>query len=1380
MFGMKVNKTAVAESATRSVEENVCPAAGHPGDICQPGIPGTSPGAFESASFIAVDNTSGPSAGDVYVVDNADLSISKFDALGNLVSSWGSEGRLHSPGTPDLVGLGVDENGNVWTASIYPSGPDVFEFDGTGELIRSTGSYYNAGFEPVPSGQTYYSNAYENGFNGYVPFAADGARLPGSPVPGAGLALAPNGFLYTITGEDVSVYDPSSDKPIGEPFGFGELVGPSALAIAGTNNDVYVADSAAGDVKVYDALAPVVSTGPVENQDHTSATLTGQIEPIGRGEVTECRFEYGLSPSYGQEVPCSPAPPYSESADVSANLGGLTPEAEYHYRLVAKNGAGTGFGGDKIFVPHAVLEVKTEGASNVERAAATLNGSFDPDGLPTTYHFEYVEAAHYHGGASNPYSEGASMPVTEAGPISQSSKQSVEETIENLPLQTTYDYRLVAKNSYGTTYGQNETVETLPAVLEIKTEAANIESPESAILHGSYMADVAGGDTHCDFQYGSGTSYGHTTAEPPGLDQGSVTGLHNVEAELTGLASRHTYHYRLACSNSFGTGLGEDQSFETPEAPTIDGSASANLTKTTADLKAAINPQGFTTTYHFEYGTTNSYGESTPETEITENLSTDNAVEVELPHLERGVVYHFRVVATNKWGTTTSADETFNFYPPPCPNELIRQETNSSYLPDCRAYELVTPEDAGGVVFIPGTGTPSSSNAENPARFAFEGIFGAVPGSNSPDSRGDTYIATRTPTGWVTHYVGVLGSQHLSANTPVASDGLEKLLDFAESTQEEELLSPFAWEANGASLGRWPASTGTAVPNGETNNGVFQPSPDFSHLFISSSNVAFSPEGLTGGLGSAYDYNTVTGTTTLISRLSDGEAMEQAPEYNPYGTRETQPRSDFIESPNPNPEIMRQGMPTEHQPGISPNGSKILMGVPTEAPCHFSFGCYSPSPVHLYMRIADALTLEIAPGHAVDFVAMTADASKVFLTSEEQLTPEDHGTSSQLYMWSEKGEQEGRPLTLISKPNANTGFNSDSANCHGCGVEPVVTGTIFGEGRGEANTKDDAGTDNSIAAENGDIYFYSPQQLDGSKGITGLMNLYDYRDETLQYVTTVQPSPECNAAGSTCRNAPITRMQVSPDDSHAAFVTADQITSNDIAPPVGNCFNGANEGNVSNGAPPVRNCEEMYSYDPSTGKIVCVSCLQNGELPTHNVDASTQGLFMADDGRTFFSTREALVQTDTNQVEDVYEFVDGRPQLITTGTDAADRPGGHTSAAALEGGLAGVSANGTNAYFSTRDDLVPSDHNGQYLEYYDARSDGGFPIEPPKPPCESADECHSAGSSPPTLPHSGAGADLGGDGNVAPDLHTNHHMRKPHHKSKRRHIRHGNRGGGKS
>ena len=104
----------------------------------------------------------------------------------------------------------------------------------------------------------------------------------------------------------------------------------------------------------------------------------------------------------------------------------------------------------------------------------------------------------------------------------------------------------------------------------------------------------------------------------------------------------------------------------------------------------------------------------------------------------------------------------------------------------------------------------------------------------------------------------------------------------------------------------------------------------------------------------------------------------------------------------------------------------------------------------------------------------------------------------------------------------------------------------------------------------------------------------------------------------------------------------------------------------------------------------------------------------------------------------------GRPQLITTGTGETHVAGGFVSTLLNPPGLVGVSANGQDVYFSTYDTLVSQDHNGLFLKFYDARSGGGFSAPAPPPPCEAADECHGADSSPPAAMQDETGASLSG------------------------------------
>lgn len=150
---------------------------------------------------------------------------------------------------------------------------------------------------------------------------------------------------------------------------------------------------------------------------------------------------------------------------------------------------------------------------------------------------------------------------------------------------------------------------------------------------------------------------------------------------------------------------------------------------------------------------------------------------------------------------------------------------------------------------------------------------------------------------------------------------------------------------------------------------------------------------------------------------------------------------------------------------------------------------------------------------------------------------------------------------------------------------------------------------------------------------------------------------------------------------------------------------------------------------------------------------------MSDDGRAFFATKDTLVPRDANgEIIDVYEFVGGRPQLITSGQASRDYTGG---SAVLDlvtvpvfTGLEAVSADGSDVFFSTYDTLVPQDENGEFVKFYTARTAGGFPFNPDLAPCVAADECHGADSSPPGAAVIATGTDRGTEGNLRPPKQT--------------------------
>lgn len=95
-------------------------------------------------------------------------------------------------------------------------------------------------------------------------------------------------------------------------------------------------------------------------------------------------------------------------------------------------------------------------------------------------------------------------------------------------------------------------------------------------------------------------------------------------------------------------------------APTATTEAASAVGETAATLNGQVNPRGYATTYQFEYGTTTSYGTKVPATAESVGSGTSNvAVSKAISGLKGATLYHYRVSATNAFGTTPGLDKTF-------------------------------------------------------------------------------------------------------------------------------------------------------------------------------------------------------------------------------------------------------------------------------------------------------------------------------------------------------------------------------------------------------------------------------------------------------------------------------------------------------------------------------------------------------------------------------------------------------------------------------------------------------------------------------------------------------------------------------------------------
>ena len=441
------------------------------------GVSKPATGRFEDPESVAVDNDpSSPSYGDVYVTDNGHRVVDKFSATGEYkgqITGTCEAGNEVPPACEPsktfipfaaLVGVAVDANGVVWVAQRSRAGQ-------SGEIDAFSGEEPNVFLsrrEPQTGGSDlpYPGFAVDSADYLYLTFERAGGEDLVAKLGSNGQALEAGtaedfcgqplgqrtGVAVDLSSDDVLLdYGSSigecaaSGSPV-EAFGSGHLTGGSGLGVSASSGAVYVADSGANDVNIFDLdLLPQVAVGAGSALTPSSVTLEGQVTPEGR-MVSSCDFEYGTSTSYGKTAPCEtehgePIGEGTKAVPVTAKLSGLSSGTTYHYRLVAGSAIGTNRSADyeaKTLGP----EISAEEFDYVEVTNATLQATIDPNGSATSYHFEYD---------TRPYTEGegphgTSLPVPNASLGAGKSPVPVSVKAQGLQPGTTYYYRVLVES----------------------------------------------------------------------------------------------------------------------------------------------------------------------------------------------------------------------------------------------------------------------------------------------------------------------------------------------------------------------------------------------------------------------------------------------------------------------------------------------------------------------------------------------------------------------------------------------------------------------------------------------------------------------------------------------------------------------------------------------------------------------------------------------------------------------------------------------------------------------------------------------------------------------------------------------------------------------
>ncbi len=274
-----------------------------------------------------------------------------------------------------------------------------------------------------------------------------------------------------------------------------------------------------------------------------------------------------------------------------SSITGLSAGTIYHVRAYATNSAGTRYGEDMTFSTWGEPIVTSRPATDISKTGATLNGTVNANGLPTTVTFEYQ----YDNGGD--WKEVSQTVTAVQSPLTGNTETDVSAALTGLT-DGTYIFRVKAENSLGTVWslpqelfdigGQAPAATTLAATnLASGTATLNCTVNANSIL------------TRIDFEYGTTTSYGQESIISFIAGDTST----NVSVCITGLTNGVTYHYRVRAANSIGIAYGNDMEF-TLHAPTAATLEATDLTSTTATLNGIINANSFSSNVTFEYGTT--------------------------------------------------------------------------------------------------------------------------------------------------------------------------------------------------------------------------------------------------------------------------------------------------------------------------------------------------------------------------------------------------------------------------------------------------------------------------------------------------------------------------------------------------------------------------------------------------------------------------------------------------------------------------------------------------------------------------------------------------------------------------------------------------------
>jgi hypothetical protein len=749
--------------------------------------------------------------------------------------------------------------------------------------------------------------------------------------------------------------------------------------------------------------------------------------------------------------------------------------------------------------------------------------------------------------------------------------------------------------------------------------------------------------------------------------------------------------------------------FESPPkvAPEISAQFASSVLPNGATVAALINPHFWTDTrYYVQYGTGKcSEGgcvnevPAAPGQILTQKVSGSpvRSAGVFIDGLAPGTTYHYRFVAQSGGGPTVGTEATFTTFPAAlptrsCPNEAFRGAA-AARLPDCRAYELVSPVDKNNgdiksLIDLPGYPTQLGQSAAAGDKLAYSSYrsFGNPQGAPYTNQ----FIASRNPaSGWSSEAIA-------APQGPAAAIELGLAAENPYKAFSADLCS--GWQVVASELPLAPGAI-DGYPN------------------------LYRRENCAGG-----GYEALVGVTPSVIPVKFQPELQ--------GTSADGEKAVLRVKDKLTPDAASGVFQTYYASG---GELRLLCVLPDGTPvgAHCSGGT-APSGIGF---VGGELNRNASVANA-----LSADGSRAYWTASAS----DTGVGK-VYLRLNPGEEQSAlgggectepdkactvevSGTKSSKAARFLGASDDGSKALFQVVEGTLADTLFEYSLGGASTQI-AGKVLGVAGTSEDlshVYFVSEEVLPGTTGASaGKPNFYLSQEGTSSFIATLSRTDVKETSnGSDIDARPVFHVaRASGDGRVLAFISTARLNgydNTDAASPLPcGVVEGAKEGICDS---------EVYLYEAGAEGPHCVSCNPSGAQPQgRTVRGLSEGalataasippaqnqlyfsrVLSADGERLFFNSYDALLPRDTNGKQDVYEWERAADQgeCAQKGAELYSEAAGgclsliSSGESPQDSEFLDASLSGEDVFFTTNASLLPQDPG--LIDVYDARVNGGF------------------------------------------------------------------------